>query len=245
MPELSIGLLVIAAAADSINPCVFGALIFLVAYMTKVFKSSRRMLLGGLAYVSSVYIGYFLLGLGILAFVQSVDVAMLFYWLAAIIALVAGALEIKDYFFYGKGFTLQIIPGGSKRIKSYSRQLEKIEKKHPALSLIVAFLLGFFVVIVELPCTGAPYFAVLGLLSQGHLSAVIPLLVYNFIFILPLFAIIGLAYLGTSTKALSNWRQQNRGLMRLGIGIFLILLGIYMLGAVSPYVQALFSWITV
>src|SRR3972149_4706792 len=167
MVEVSIPVLIAAAAVDSINPCVFGVLIFLVAYMTRVFKSRQRMLIGSAVYIASVYVNYLILGLGILKFVQSVELAIAFYWFAAFVAIIAGLLEIKDYFWYGKGFTLQIFPGGAERIKMYTKQIAKVEKKHPALSLLMAVFLGFFVVLVELPCTGAPYFAVLGLLSQG------------------------------------------------------------------------------
>lgn len=244
MAELSLGVLIAAAAADSINPCVFGVLIFLVAYMTKVFKSKHRMLVGGLVYIISVYVSYLLLGLGILKFVQSVDLAIGFYWVAAFIAILAGLLEIKDYFWYGKGLSLQILPGGAQRIKMYTRQIAKMEKRHPALSLLVAVFLGFFVVLIELPCTGAPYFAILGMLSQGEFGEAIPLLLlYNLIFILPLFVIVGLAYLGTSEKSLKKWREEHKGLMRLLIGLFLLGLGLYMLYTVSPVFQGLFTWL--
>ena len=100
-----------------------------------------------------------------------------------------------------------------------------MEKRHPALSLLVAVFLGFFVVLIELPCTGAPYFAILGMLSQGEFSEAIPLLLlYNLIFILPLIVIVGLAYLGTSEKSLKKWREEHKGLMRLLIGLFQFLL---------------------
>ena len=55
------------------------------------------------------------------------------------------------------------------------------------------------------------------------------MLLYNLIFILPLFFIIGVAYFGKSSKTLEKWRKKNRGLMRLITGIFLIALGIFML----------------
>src|SRR3989344_8324622 len=152
MAELSIGVLILAAAVDSINPCVFGVLIFLLAYMTRVFKSGRRMLIGSAFYISSVYISYLVIGLGILKFVQSANVAIAFYWVAAFVAIFAGILEIKDYFNYGAGLTLQILPGGAKRIRMYTKHIERVEKRHPALSLIVSFFLGFLVVLIELPC---------------------------------------------------------------------------------------------
>ncbi len=233
MAEVTLGLVIAAAAADSINPCVFGVLIFLLAYMTKVFKSKKRMLLAGLIYVATVYVTYFLIGMGLFTLAYTAGIAKPFYRVAAGIAILAGLLEIKDYFWYGKGFSLQILPGGAERIKHYSKALAKMETVHPVLSLLVAVVLGVFVVLVELPCTGAPYLAILGMLSTGDYADGIPLLLlYNFIFILPLFVIIGLVYVGNTSKNMEKWRKENRGLMRLGIGLFLLALGGYMIWAI-------------
>lgn len=230
--QLTIGIVIAAALADSINPCVFGVLIFLLAYMVKVFKNKVRMLIAGLIYVASVYLTYFLIGVGIFTLAYTAGLAKPFYWFAAIVAILAGLFEIKDYFWYGKGFTLQMLPGTGARLKKYSRTFKTMETKHPMLSLGVAFLLGIFVVFVELPCTGAPYLAILGMLSKGAYATAIPLLLlYNLVFILPLFVIIGLVYMGYSKK-LETWRTEHRGLMRLVIGLFLIALGVYMIWAV-------------
>lgn len=230
--QLTIGIIVAAALADSINPCVFGVLIFLLAFMTKVFKSKIRMLIGGLIYALAVYITYFLLGLGIFTIAFTAGFAIPFYWFAAIVAIIAGLIEIKDFFWYGKGFSLQIFPGGAKRIKHYTKYLEKYESKHPVMGLVVIFGLGVFVPFVELPCTGAPYLAILGMISSGDIGSAIPLLLlYNLIFILPLFVIIGLMYFGKG-KSLEAWRKEHRGLMRLSIGLLLIALGAYMLWSV-------------
>lgn len=233
--QLTLGIIIVAAAVDSINPCVFGVLIFLIAFMTRVFKSASKMLLLGLLYSAVVYITYLLLGFGILKVAVNANVAGFFYWVAALIAIFAGLLEIKDYFWYGRGFSLQIIPGGAERIKFYTRQIEKAEQKHPLFLILTTVLLGVFVVLVELPCTGAPYLAILGLLSKGAFAQAVPLLLlYNFVFILPLFVIIGISYFGTSSEMLEKWRHENRGLMRLGIGIVLIGLGFYMLYSLNP-----------
>lgn len=235
LDQLTLGIVIATALADSINPCVFGVLIFLLAYMSKVFKSKTRMLLGGLIYISAVYITYFLIGIGIFKLIKTYTAVLSvpFYWFAAIVAIIAGLIEIKDFFWYGKGFSLQIIPGAAERIKKYSAAMKKLEIKHPLLSLLIAFLLGIFVVFVELPCTGAPYLAILGLLSTGDFAAGIPwLLLYNLIFILPLFFIVGLVYFGRTLETLENWRKEHRGAMRLGIGLILLALGAYMIWAV-------------
>jgi|TARA_B100001971_G_C18234494_1_gene566215 cytochrome c biogenesis protein CcdA len=231
--QLTLGIIIAAALADSINPCVFGVLIFLLAYMTSVFKSKTKMLIGGLAYISSVYLTYFLIGLGVFTLAYTAGFARPFYWIAAILAIGAGLFEIKDYFWYGRWFSLQMIPGGAGLIKKYSNSLRKMETKHPALSIGIAFFLGILVVFVELPCTGAPYLAVLGFLTSGEYSRGIPLLLlYNLIFILPLFFIVGLVYFGKTSRTLEKWRKENRGLMRLGIGLFLIVLGGYMIWSI-------------
>jgi len=174
-----------------------------------------------------------LIGLGIFSVAYTTGLSTQFYWFAAIIAIGAGLFEIKDYFWYGKGFSLQMIPGGAERIKKYSELMKKMEAKHPFLGLAIAALLGIFVVFVELPCTGAPYLVVLGLISVGDYAAGVPLLLlYNLIFILPLFVIITLVYMGKTSRTLEKWRKEHRGLMRLGVGLFLLALGGYMVWSI-------------
>ena len=231
--QLTLGIIIAAALADSINPCVFGVLIFLLAYMTTIFKSKAKMLIAGLIYITSVYITYFLLGIGIFTLAYTAGFAKPFYRFAAFVAIIAGLFEVKDYFWYGKGFSLQMLPGAAERIKKYTKSMQRLEIKHPTLGLLVAALLGVFVVFVELPCTGAPYLAILGLLSLGDYAAGVSLLLlYNLVFILPLFVILGLVYFGRTSKMLEKWRKEHRGLMRLGVGLFLLALGIYMIWAV-------------
>jgi cytochrome c biogenesis protein CcdA len=232
--NLTLGIIIGAALVDSVNPCVFGVLIFLLAFLTRVFKSRTRMLLGGLLYSLVVYGAYLAIGFGILKVTVSIGISVAFYWVAAAIAIIAGLLEMKDFFWYGKGFTLQMIPGASHRIKMYTKKIEAIERLHPVLSMAMVSLLGIFVVLVELPCTGAPYFAVLALLAEGAYSAAIPyLLLYNFIFVLPLLVVIGIVYFGTGSDRLEAWRQKHRGLMRLVIGLFLVTLGIFMIYSIA------------
>lgn len=231
--ELTLPILIAAALLDSINPCVFGVLIFLIAFMTKVFKSPHKMLMGGIIYTAVVYVTYLVIGLGFLKITVSFGVSVAVYWIAAIVAIIAGLLEIKDFFWYGKGFSLQMIPGAAERVKKYTKLMGEAEKKHILLSYLIAGLLGIFVVLVELPCTGAPYLAVLALIGKGNYAQGLPLLLlYNFIFILPLFFIIGVAYFGKSSERLKKWKEENKGLMRLATGLFLLALGAYMLYSV-------------
>jgi cytochrome c biogenesis protein CcdA len=227
---LTLPIVIVAALLDSINPCVFGVLIFLIAFMTKVFKSGRRMLIAGMIYTVVVYVTYFLIGLGILRFTVSFGISVAVYWTAAIIAIIVGIVEIKDFFWYGRWFSVRIIPGAEKRMKRYTHYILKAREKNILWSYLIAGLLGIFVVLVELPCTGAPYLAVLALIAKGAYAQGIPLLLlYNLIFILPLIVIISIVYIGKTSKELEHWRKEHRGLMQLAVGLFLIALGAYMI----------------
>lgn len=234
--ELTLGIILGAALLDSINPCVLGVLIFLLAFMTRVFKKPGQMLIGGLIYTLVVYITYLALGFGIFQVTVSIGIANAVYWLAALIAIGAGLIEIKDFFAYGKGFTLQLLPGSEERIKHYTKKIEEIQKKHPQTGTLLLVPLGIFVVLVELPCTGAPYFAILALLASGDYALAVPyLLLYNFVFVLPLLVIIGIAYFGMSSEKLEAWRKKKRGAMRLIIGLFLLALGGYMIYSITVF----------
>src|SRR3989338_9909986 len=146
LPEgLTLPILVGAALLDSINPCVFGVLIFLIAFMTKIFKSVNRMLLGGFVYTAVVYIVYLLIGIGILKFTVSFGFSVAIYWVASLIAIFAGILEIKDFFFYGKGLSLRMSKGASERVKRYTAAFVRAYKKNQILGYVAAILLGGFV----------------------------------------------------------------------------------------------------
>jgi cytochrome c biogenesis protein CcdA len=234
--NITLGIIIGAALADSINPCVFGVLVFLLLFLSRAFKSRKKMLVSGLWYSIVVYLTYLALGFGILKATVSVGVAEAFYWFAAIIAILAGLFEIKDFFWYGKGLTLQMLPGGAERLKSYTEKIERFYRSHPHLAVFLVGALGVFVVLVELPCTGAPYFAVLALLAQGQYAAAVPyLLLYNFVFILPLLVIVALAYFGKGAQ-IEVWRLKHRGLMRLVTGLFLLALGGLMIYSLYPFV---------
>ncbi|MBI4450721.1 hypothetical protein HY642_01985 [Candidatus Woesearchaeota archaeon] len=215
LPRLSTVL--VTAAIDSINPCAIGVLILLVSIMV-VLHTRRRMLWYGLAYIAAVYVTYLLAGLGILYFLAVIPLVVSQYISITVGSLVAfaGVVEIKDYFWYGRGITLAIPPRQAKRIHDMTRRI----------TLPGVIILGAFVAAVELPCTGAPYMAILLLLSQNfNLAAFLLLLLYNLIFVAPLLVILVLVYSGTKIQAIKRWKQEKRGMMRFFIGITLIFLG--------------------
>lgn len=221
MGEINLPIIIGAALIDGINPCAFGVLIFMLAYLAKTAR--KKMLLNGLVYIFFVFLTYLVCGLLLLPIIRKLAgfSVMSYYVLAGIVGL-AGLIEIKDYFWYGKGFSLSIFPSEAKRIKKYV--------KHVGGSTWTSAFLGIFVALVELPCTGAVYLAVLALMSlSGITTANISFLViYNLIFVLPLVIILFMVYKGIHWKHFESWRNKHKGLMRLFTGLLLLILAIWM-----------------
>jgi cytochrome c biogenesis protein CcdA len=217
--QLTIWSIVIGALIDSINPCAFAVLIFLLVTLRSI-GSKKRMLKAALLYIAAVYITYFLAGIGIFRAIQSLTrVTRLVYFASGVIVIIAGLLEIKDYFWYGKGLTLQISP-------KFKPIIESVASKG---TLPAVILLGFLVSLFELPCTGGIYLAILTMMSISKSFAFSYLLLYNFIFILPLIVISLIIYKGTSPQTIEKWRLKERKWMKLAAGLVLVALGLYIL----------------
>jgi cytochrome c biogenesis protein CcdA len=216
--DLTWALVIGAALVDSINPCAIGVILFLSSALLRV--SSRKTLLRlGVTYIGTVYIVYMLSGLGLIWF-QHVLIGKGFAEITGIFVGVfvvfLGLIEIKDFFWYGKGISLEISP-------KYKEQLTQMAQNFSFLGIIV---IGGFVAIVELPCTGGPYLAITAILAKSFdVQAFIYLGVYNFIFILPLLGILLLIYFEASTLKMKEWRIENQKWMNLASGILMISLG--------------------
>ncbi len=209
---------VFTAAIDSINPCAIGVLILLISTVIATAQSKKRMLELGIAYIAAVGITYFIAGLGLIAFFTTIPhfIAEYISILVGAIIVFAGLVEFKDFFWYGQGFSLQIDPNMSKKIHEYSQNL----------SVPGMIFLGAFVSAVELPCTGAPYLAIILVLKQQFdFTAFLLLILYNFIFVMPLIIILLLAAGGMKITEIKMWKEQNRPYMRLMTGLLLVALG--------------------
>lgn len=195
-------------------------LIFLILYLIAL-KDKKKMLWIGLVYIVMIYIVYFLAGLGLLSFIQSIHVTKFFYYFSAGLAILFGLINLKEIFWSGKGLTLAIPESKKAVLQKYIRKA----------TLPAAIILGVLVAIFELPCTGGVYFAILSLLADTKtvLDAVIYLLFYNFIFVLPLLVILLGVYFGLDPEKVDRWRKEKKKVMRLVIGLVLIALGVIML----------------
>lgn len=221
----TLGAVIITAAVDSINPCAIGVALLLVATLVKQDRKSD-ILKVGFIYIFFVFLTYFLAGIGILFALTSIPVQIANYVtvFVALIVISGGLLEVKDFYWYGKGSSL-MIP---------ERYSEKIAEGMEDITTPAAVLLGIFVAAVELPCTGGPYLAILTIIEQTLMQGAVgvPLvaiglmIVYNLIFVAPLIAIVLFSYFGSKkVSEMKKWKHMNKAKMRMSAGLLMIYLG--------------------
>jgi len=218
----TLGLVIGSAAIDSINPCAIGVLILMVSVILGGSGTSanptKRLLKLGMAYIFAVFFTYLVAGLGLVYFFSEIPILVAEYLSLFVGALVmfAGILEIKDYFWYGKGPSLQIPARFADKIHQYSTESKTI---------FGVMLLGAFVAAVELPCTGAPYLAIITIIRVDfNFMAFLLMVLYNLIFVAPLIIILLMVAGGSKISDVSKWKEESKGRMRLFMGILMAVL---------------------
>lgn len=227
--DLTIGKITALAAADAVNPCAIAVLVLvLIAILTANPEKRSKVLSGGFYFILAVYLLYLMYGFVFIqafkTFVHGIaSIRIYFYNVLAVLAIILGALNIKDFLHYRPG-------GLATEMPLFMRpKLKRIIAR--ATSPHGAFLAGVFVTVFLLPCTIGPYIIASGILSYLDFVKTIPwLLYYNLIFVIPMVAITTVVYIGYSTvERVSGWKDKHiRGLHFIA-GILLVLLGLAML----------------
>lgn len=218
---LTIPIVITAAIVDAINPCAFAVLIILMTAALSI-ANKKKALKFGLSFTASIYISYFLMGLGLFSALQVTGLSHGFYIIVTVLAVIIGLFNIKDYFWYGKGFLMEVP-------LSWRPVMKRILRS--ATTPFGAFLVGFVVSLFELPCTGGPYIVILGLLAKEVTKSigVVYLLLYNLVFVSPLIILTLIIYKGLSTTSkLESIRQKKLRLLHLIAGILMLIIATVM-----------------
>ena len=218
--SLTLPLVIACALIDSVNPCAFAVLVFLLLSIIML-ESRRRVLAVGGAYITAVFIFYLLSGIGLFTIVQQTGFSSVLFFGAAVLSIILGFVNVIDGIRKNEGFILAIPQSRKATIERYIRDA----------SLPAAFVLGILVGIFELPCTGGIYLAILGMLSKTlTFSEGLPYLVlYNFVFVMPLILIVIIMAFGLNPERVNTWREVHRRALRLIIGIVMVALGVFLL----------------
>ncbi len=132
---ITLPLVIGAGLIDGINPCAFAVLLFLITFLISVSSKRKRMIKAGAAYITAVYITYLLAGIGLLSVIQISGLSGIIVKIAAAIAIITGLINLKDFFWYGKGVTLRIPRSKKKTIEKWTKRA----------NIPAALVLGFLV----------------------------------------------------------------------------------------------------
>ncbi len=231
--NLSIAELTVLALVDSINPCAFAVLIFLLSTLfIRNPNNRRKILFAGVSFALGIFAFYIIIGVLLLLGIKSVlaitNLKSIYVYCAfGAFAIILGLWNIKDYLAYGRGVAMEVPK--SWRPKMFG-VMDKILFKFA--SIPAAFVAGVIVTAFLLPCITGPYFVAGSLLKNLPIGTAIAWLAYyNLIFILPMLIITALVYASfTSVDKAQNFKEKNikklhlfAGIMLLGVGIVIIL----------------------
>lgn len=203
------------------NPCALSVLFFIAAYLLSI-GSRRKLLTIGVAYLLVVFVVYslfvYLLTRVIYVTAYYIPYVQSMKYILGGIVLFLAALQLKDFFFYGKGISLEI----PKFAKPHIETLTK------AATLPAALLLGVLVSLVEMPCGIQFPIVYAGIVENvPDVPVVLYSLWYTFFFVLPLIVLMLAFYFGfTKVEEAEKKRLNLRKYMRLVSGIVLVFFGI-------------------
>lgn len=235
---------------DGVNPCAFTVIVFFVSFLALQGYKKKELIVIGLSFIFAVFITYLLIGLGLFGFLYRLKA----FWMVArtvnlsigIFSIILGLLCLYDFFKFKKtkqaeGLILQLPRAVKNRIHSviglHYRARKQSDgtspiKRHISRLLWSALITGFLVSILEAVCTGQVYLPTITfVLKTTHLKlqALGYLLLYNLVFIIPLFIIFLFALLGVTSEQFVDVLKKHlltikilMALLFFGLGIFLI-----------------------
>jgi thiol-disulfide isomerase/thioredoxin len=246
----SFGVLAILLAGwmEGLNPCALATLVFFISYLTMVGRKRKEIFWGGLAFSGTGFVTHLSIGIGILGFIRHLSFLPLFsqivYLITFLFALLLGIFSLYDYIQLKKGRPSKMklqVPNFLKKkihqmIRVRSNVLEAEKESASIRFLLSAVVIGFFVTLFQSTCTSQVYLpTILFVMNIPSLrgSAVLYLILYNFVYILPLLIIFGIVYWGVTSEQLSFFLQKRASTIKLLTSIFFfVLAGILILSLI-------------
>ncbi|MBN1494483.1 hypothetical protein JW911_01955 [Candidatus Peregrinibacteria bacterium] len=219
------------ALIDGFNPCNIFVLTFLLGLLVSASHSRARIFTIGYTFIFVVFVIYFLFMAAWLNIFKYIGFITPLRIAIAAIALIAGIINCKELLFFRKGITLMIQDQHKGLLERKIEAMKEIIQKASLPALITSSIgLAAFASLVELPCTAGFPIIYTGILSGKMVDSVVGyymyLLLYNFIYVVPLIVII--TVLGYTFKAEKISKRQMQIIKFIG-GLIMILLGIILL----------------
>jgi glutaredoxin len=212
---------------DGFNPCSMWVLILMISLLAPMHNRSRMFAIAG-TFVAVQGIAYFVFMAAWLNLFLLIGLSRPSEIVIAVLALLAGALNLKDFWRFGRGVSLSIPAAAKPGIYARMRRILQAEDFAAALLGIVA--LGVLVQIVELLCTSgfpALFTRILTLQQLDRLSYYAYLLLYDLAYMLDDMIVLAIGVITLSQHRLQEregrWLKLVSGLVMVGLGIYLLL----------------------
>ncbi len=232
----SFGALTVVAAGliDGLNPCAFATIVFFISYLSFAGRKGREILAVGAMFALGVFLTYLGVGVGFLKALAALPflpaISRYLYGLTALLCLVLAVGSLYDWYQVRRGRPDEM---KLKLPTSLRRRINRVIREGANVQAVagVAFVTGVVISLIELACTGQVYLPtiifVLGVPAL-RVRALLYLLLYNVLFVLPLVAVFLLAYWGTSSERLGRFINQRTGAIKLATAGLFVLLGAWM-----------------
>ncbi len=211
---------------DGFNPCSMWVLILMISLLAPMNNRPRMFAIAG-TFIAVEGIAYFIFMAAWLNLFLLIGLSLISEIVIAAIALLAGMINLKDFWFIGRGISLSIPDSAKPDI--YARMRRILQAQNLAGALIGAVVLAILVQIVEFMCTSgfpALYTRILTLKQLDTMSYYGYLLLYNVAYMFDDVIILAIGVITLSQRRLQEkegrWLKLISGLVMVALGIYLI-----------------------
>jgi glutaredoxin len=211
---------------DGFNPCSLWVLLLMISLLAPMKNRLRMFAIAG-SFVAVEGLAYFIFMTAWLNLFLLIGLSRISEIIIAVIALLAGTINLKDFWFYGRGISLSIPEAAKPGI--YARMRSILSAQNLAGAMIGAVILAILVQVVELMCTSgfpALYTRILTLKQFDNVTYYGYLLLYNVAYMLDDVIILTIGIVTLSQKRLQEkqgrWLKLISGLVMAGLGVYLI-----------------------
>lgn len=217
---------IVLGLLDGFNPCSMWVLLLMISLLAPL-NDRRRMLAIAGTFVLVQGIAYFAMMTAWLNLFLFIGVSRASQIVIAVIAIVAGLINLKDFVAFGRGITLSIPEAAKPRI--YRRMAGILRAPTYTAAIAATIVLALLVQIVEFMCTSgfpALFTRILTLRQLDSTAYYGYMLLYNAAYMLD-----DVIVLGTGVVLLSRHRLQEKEgrVLKLIAGVVMVGLGVYLL----------------
>lgn len=212
---------------DGFNPCSMWVLILMISLLAPMNNRSRMFAVAG-TFVAVQGIAYFVFLTAWLNLFLLIGLSRASEIVIAILALLAGAINLKDFWAYGWGFSLSIPASAKPGI--YARIRNILQAENLAGAMFGAVILAVLVQIVEFMCTSgfpALFTRILTLKQLDTFSYYSYLFLYDLAYMLDDAIVLAIGALTLSQRRLQEregrWLKFISGVVMIGLGIYLLI----------------------